>query len=297
MKKAITLFNGFCMALADSVPGVSGGTVAFLLGFYDNFIGALNDLVSGNMAEKKKALLYLINLGIGWAVGFILAVLILANMFESHIYQVSSLFIGFIVFAIPLVVMEEKAALAHKPSRAVMLLIGIAVVAAITYFNPVSGGASMDISNPDIPTYLYLFITGAIAICAMILPGISGSTLLLIFGVYLPIITAIKDILHLNFDALPAVIVFGLGVLTGVFCIIKTIKNALDKHRGSTIYFILGLMVGSIYAIIMGPQSLNTPQPPLSISSFSIIFFIIGGAVIVGMQLLKGEIGKKESKS
>lgn len=78
------------MALADSVPGVSGGTIAFLMGFYDKFIGSLNALISGTKAERIDALKYLVKLGIGWAVGFCSSVLVLANVFESQIYRVSS---------------------------------------------------------------------------------------------------------------------------------------------------------------------------------------------------------------
>ena len=100
----IQIIRGFCMALADSVPGVSGGTVAFLLGFYDEFITSIDDLLTGNMEKRKKAFMFLFKMGIGWVVGFILAVLVLTNVFESHIYAISSLFIGFIIFAIPIVV-------------------------------------------------------------------------------------------------------------------------------------------------------------------------------------------------
>lgn len=89
--------RGFCMALADSVPGVSGGTVAFLLGFYDRFIDSIDDLLLGNMEKKKSALLFLVKLGIGWVTGMILAILLLSRVFESHIYAISSLFIGFII--------------------------------------------------------------------------------------------------------------------------------------------------------------------------------------------------------
>lgn len=63
----LNMFRGFCMALADSVPGVSGGTIAFLLGFYDKFIGSLDALVSGTKEERKEALVFLVKLGIGWA--------------------------------------------------------------------------------------------------------------------------------------------------------------------------------------------------------------------------------------
>lgn len=294
MKKILTFIHGFCMALADSVPGVSGGTVAFLLGFYDNFVGSLDNLISGTKEKRISAIKYLIKLGIGWAIGFGLAVLILANVFERHIYQISSLFMGFIVFAIPIVIMEEKNCLKEKISRIFFVLIGIALVSAITCFNPVGSGNGVDLSSPNIFTFVYVFVCGAIAICAMILPGISGSTLLLVFGIYLPIITAIKDILHFNFHSLPIVIVFGFGVVTGVISIIKIIRKALEKHRAATVYLIIGLMLGSLYAIIMGPTTLDTPQPALSMDTFSIVFFILGGAVILCMQAMKVCSAKSE---
>ena len=230
MNKLITAIHGFCMSLADSVPGVSGGTVAFLMGFYDNFINALGNLITGSWEERKKAFFYLINLGIGWIIGFLMAVVVLSSLFESHIYTVSSLFIGFIIFAIPLVIMEEKQCLKDRACMSFFLLIGIAIVAAITHLNPVGGtDNSLNLDNPGLLMYLYIFIAGAIAICAMILPGISGSTLMLIFGLYVPIITGIKDLLHLDFHALPLLIAFGLGIITGVISIIKIIQRDASK--------------------------------------------------------------------
>ena len=93
--------NGFCMALADSVPGVSGGTVAFIMGFYDKFIGSIHDLVFGRREEKKYALLYLAKLGGGWVAGMLLAVAVLSSLFESHIYVVSSLFLDLFLAQYP----------------------------------------------------------------------------------------------------------------------------------------------------------------------------------------------------
>lgn len=283
------------MALADSVPGVSGGTVAFLMGFYDDFINSLNSLLSGSKEERKKALLYLINLGIGWVVSFGLAVVILASMFEAHIYSVSSLFMGFIIFAIPVVITEEKQCLKEKWKLFFFILIGAAIVILISYFNPTGGGSSLDLSNPNLLTYLYIFLAGAVAICAMVLPGISGSTLLLIFGLYLPIITGIKDFLHLDFHATPILIAFGLGIITGVVSTIKLIRTALVKFRGGMIFLIIGLMLGSIYSIIVGPATLDTPQPAMTFETFSIPFFLIGGAVIAAMQLMKKSAEKKQA--
>ena len=138
----IQFIRGFCMALADSVPGVSGGTIAFLLGFYDQFIGSIDDLLRGSLEKKKKALFFLFKLGIGWACGMVLAILVLTSVFESNIYAISSMFIGFIILAIPIVVKEEKEALASKPGAVLFAAVGAALVCAITYFNPVGGDAA-----------------------------------------------------------------------------------------------------------------------------------------------------------
>ncbi len=297
MSYIINGIRGFCMALADSVPGVSGGTIAFILGFYDQFINSLDDLVFGDSKKKKKALFFLVKLGIGWIIGMILAVLVLTNLFESHIYQVSSVFIGFILFSIPLIVKEEKESLKGKYYNLIFTLIGIAIVTLITYFNPISGESHVvDISNLNVGLALYMFVAAMVSISAMVLPGISGSTLLLIFGLYIPIISAIKEFLHFNFSYVPALFVFGLGVLFGIVLVIRLIKIALEKYRSQSIYCILGLMIGSIYAIIMGPTTLNEVTAPLSISTFSILFFILGGAIILGLEKVKGILEKKQAK-
>ena len=283
------------MALADSVPGVSGGTVAFILGFYDKFINSLNNIISGSKEERIDAIKFLAKLLAGWAVGMILAVLFLSSAFESHIYAVSSLFLGFIIFAIPVIIKEEKESLVGKYKYLIFTVIGIAIVAAITYFNPISGsGTSVDVNSLNFGLIVYIFVCAMIAISAMVLPGISGSTLLLIFGLYIPIINAIKEFLHLNLNYLPVLIIFGLGVITGILLVIKLIKMALEKFRPQTIYLIIGLMIGSLYAIVMGPTTLEVPQDPMSIGTFSIIFFAIGGAIIFGLQKLKDVLEKKE---
>lgn len=275
------------MALADSVPGVSGGTVAFLLGFYDQFIDSIDDLISGDKEKKKTALSFLIKLGIGWVVGMVLAVLILTSVFESHIYAISSLFIGFIIFAIPLVIKEEKETVGAHKNCAPFILPGIALVVAITYFNPVGGGSSISLEHLSFGTGIYVFVAGMIAISAMVLPGISGSTLLLIMGLYMPVMESVKDVLHLNFSGLPILILFALGVIVGAVSVVKLIRKALEKFRPQTIYTIIGLMIGSIYAVIKGPETLDVPQPAMTLHEFSILFFVIGGIIIIGMQKLK----------
>ena len=290
----INFFNGFCMALADSVPGVSGGTVAFILGFYDNFINSLDDIFRGNWEAKKKAAIYLIKIGIGWVIGFLLAASILADLFNTKIYEMSSLFLGFIIFAIPLVVKEEIDSVKGKYKNIIWGIIGIIFVVAVTVISTKASINVSNLQNLNIGTGIYIFLVAMIAISAMILPGISGSTMLLIFGIYIPIMNNVKAFIHLDFSVIPTLIIFGLGIIAGMMAFANVARKCLAKHRSQTVYAILGLMIGSIYSIIIGPATLETPQPAMNFSNFSIVFFIIGGAVIVGLELLKRVLNKKD---
>lgn len=288
----INFINGFCMALADSVPGVSGGTVAFILGFYDNFINSLDDIFRGNWEAKKKAFIYLIKIGIGWAVGFLLAAIVLSNLFNTKIYEMSSLFLGFIIFAIPLIIKEEKESFKGKYINIIFTILGIALVVGIAVLSSFVG-FDINFQNLNVGTYIYIFIVAMVAISAMILPGISGSTILLIFGIYIPIMNSIKTFLHFDFSVLPILITFGLGILVGIMLFARIARKCLEKHRSQTVYAILGLMIGSIYSIIIGPTTLDEPKAMMDFITFSPIFFIIGGAVIIGLEVIKRILNKK----
>ena len=235
----------------------------------------------------------LFKLGTGWIIGMILATLVLTSLFESKIYSVSSLFLGFTVFSIPLIMKEEKDNIKCKYKNIIFTIIGILIVSLITYFNPISGGDSVNIANLNFGLAMYILLSGMVAICAMVLPGISGSTLLLIFGLYIPIINGIKEFLHMNFTYFLALFIFGIGVLLGIALIIKLIKMALDKYRSATVYLIIGLMIGSLYAIVMGPTTLEVPKDALSFDTFSIVYFLIGGLVIIGLDRIKMFLEKK----
>lgn len=284
----LNFIRGFCMALADSVPGVSGGTIAFLLGFYDKFITSLDHLMSGTKRERIEAIKFLMRIGVGWVVGMGAAVSVLASIFDQRIYEISSLFLGLIIFAIPMIWQEEKDSLKGKYQNIPWAVFGIVLVAAITFFNPVSGkGVNISVEHLNITLVLYIFVVAMIAISAMVLPGISGSTMLLIFGLYVPVISALKELLHFNFSYLPVIIIFGLGVLTGIALVIKIIRRALENHRSQMIYFIIGMMIGSLYAIVMGPTTLENTKAAMSIETFHPIFFLIGIAILFVLEKIK----------
>lgn len=287
----MNMFNGFCMALADSVPGVSGGTIAFLLGFYDKFINSLDDLFRGTLKQKKGALVFLIKLGIGWIIGFLASATVLSSMFTTHIYSMSSLFIGFIVAAIPLIIKEEIDSFKGKYKNIIFAILGVILVVGITLLNG-NTLLNVNVNEPNVFTYMYVLVAASIAITAMVLPGISGSTLLLVFGLYIPIMNSIKTLLTFDFSVLPILIVFGIGILFGIVFFVRLLRIGLKKYRSQICYTIIGMMIGSLFSIVMGPTTLEVPQAILTLKTFDIIFFILGILIIVLLEFVKVKLNK-----
>lgn len=280
----IDFIRGFFMALADSVPGVSGGTIAFLMGFFDKFINSLNYLMKGTKEEKIKSIKFLAKIFIGWIVGMGLAVTILANLFDKEIYKMSSLFLGFIIAAIPVMIMEEKESVKGKYKNIIWAIVG---AVAVILLSSLKMGSNLDLTHLNIGMLVYIFIAGMLAISAMVLPGISGSTILLSFGLYIPVINGVKDFLHFDFSSFTLLFALGLGILFGVATVLRLIKKLLDNHRSAIVYAIIGMMIGSLYAIVIGPTTLKVPQAAMTLKTFSIIFFIIGVVIVLAFQQVK----------
>ena len=182
----LTAFHGFCMALADSVPGVSGGTLA----------------------------------------------------------------------SIPFIAAAERTAL-KKLRSAPFALLGMAVVVGLTLLRGSSALGSVSFASLSPLSLLYIFLSGAVAITAMVLPGLFA---------------------------------LGFGVLAGVALSIHAIRTALHKYRSEMVWLILGLMLGSLYAIVYGAVNLTVPLPPMSLVTFDAPAFLLGVAILLGLELLRGRM-------
>lgn len=273
------------MAMADSVPGVSGGTIAFIMGFYDDFIFSVDNLVYNKDIRKKiEAIQFLFKLGIGWVVGLVLSILFVAEVFESNIYLISSVFMGFIIASIPILVKEELPLLLENKKSFLYTLVGIFIV---YFISSTTSSSDLIKDSQTAMYYVYFFIAGVIAISAMVLPGISGSTILLILGLYAPIIYAIKGFLSLDFTYFFEIVCFGVGILVGAVVTVKVISICLKKYRAKMIYLVIGLMIGSIYAVANGPTTLEIPQQAMTLKTFDILFFSIGMLMIFLLEKLK----------
>ena len=187
----LTAIHGFCMALADSVPGVSGGTIAFILGFYDRFLNALHSLFGKDADARKSAIIYLLKLGLGWIFGMGACVLTLASF--------------------PFVLRAEKKSLRGQERYAPFALLGLLLVVLLTLLRANTVGVAIRFAGAPVWMLGYIFLSGAVAITAMVLPGISGSTILLIAGVFLPAIQAIRAFLGFDFSVFPGLCALGLG--------------------------------------------------------------------------------------
>lgn len=273
------ILQGFAMALADSVPGVSGGTIAFLLGFFDRLIVSLNAIADRDIAARRAAHRFLLTLGAGWAVGMALAMTVLTGLFQSHVYAVSSLFLGFVLASIPAVAWKERAELRGRPRAAFLFPIGFLLVFLITRFSTQTL-FELNLTHMTLVSGSILFVAAAAAASVMILPGISGSSLLMAFGLYLPVISQLSALMHGDLSALLPACVFGLGALTGLIFFVRLLKRALKNYRAQTLYFVLGMMAASLYAVVLGPTTLENAQPALSLATFQPIFFLLGCALI-----------------
>ena len=246
MKEYLVLASkGFIIGVANIIPGVSGGTLAITLGIYERLINAISHFMK-NIKENIK---FLFPIGIG----AVLSLAILSNAISYALtnfkFPTTLFFIGLIVGGIPL--LYKKVDKEVNGKNILLMLITFSIVVLFTFMD--SGNKVISFANMDIYKYITLFVVGIIAAATMVIPGISGSFVLMLLGYYEPIINTIKDFTHLNNIAsnLAILIPFGIGVLVGIVLIAKLIEYLLAKHEVPTYFMIIGFILASIISIII----------------------------------------------
>jgi len=255
--------KGACMGAADTVPGVSGGTIAVIVGVYERLIAALTSfdpralrhLTALHTADGRAALAedllrmdvpFLLVLGTGVLSAAAVLATVMHVLVRAYAAPTYAFFFGLIAASAVVLYRYVDAA---SPARAAVGAAGFVLAFVVT-------GVSATTPMQD-PSLAVLFLAGAIAITAMVLPGISGSFLLLTFGLYefmsgLPstVITGLVSALGGNWttvsDALAALAAFGAGAVLGVFTIAYAVRAALDRYREATLVFLVSLMVGAL---------------------------------------------------
>ena len=193
-------------------------------------------------------------------------------------------------------IMEEKESYKHWAKGLPFFIIGVVLVVAVTLANGAGGGASMDLSALSLGLAVKLVLVGMVAISAMFLPGISGSTMLLIFGAYMPVMSSLRKIMGGEMAYLPGILVFICGIILGALLVVKLIRTCLEKFRPQTVYMILGMMIGSFYSIVMGPTTLENAQPAMTFGAFNWLAAILGVALVLLLQFIRNKTEKVEDK-
>ncbi|HFQ1879966.1 TPA: DUF368 domain-containing protein [Staphylococcus aureus] len=264
--KWINILKGFAMGTSDLVPGVSGGTIALLLGIYNQFIASISGIFSRRFWPSFTFLIPII-------IGMLLAMGSLSNLFNyllsQHHIPTMFFFGGLIIGIVPYLLKISNYKTSFTTKHYMMVIAGIAILIVITLMNngDKHAGETLTLSTGLIIKY---FIAGMCASSAMLLPGISGSFMLLVFGVYGTVMLAISEFVKLNFAGLPILLAVGFGVLAGFIISSKIIQYFLTHHKLMTFALIIGFVVGSLFAVF--------PGLPTNIVMWfvSLVVFIIG---------------------
>lgn len=241
--------RGFVMGVSDLIPGVSGGTIALLLGIYDDFIQSVSGVFSKNF---KKSILFLlpIVMGMGLAIGILSSVI--NYLLAEHPVPTMFFFFGLILGIIPFLLHISRYRQTYHIQHWLVMLVCVIILASMAFFKGDSSQAvpsHIDVSGPMLIKYL---IAGICASSAMLLPGISGSFVLLLFGVYSTVTFSISEAVRFNFEGLPVILLVGVGVVIGFVIASKIITFLLEHYTYLTYAAILGLVIGSLFSVFPG---------------------------------------------
>ncbi len=286
VKNLVVALKGYAMGAANVIPGVSGGTIALLTGIFNELIESLNALMSvstwkllikGNLKEFWKTINGTFLLWL--AIGVIISVFSLAKLMEfvlaHHPVQTWAFFFGLIIVSAVFLLADIKG---WKGSDIIWLVLGVALGAMICLMSPTETTSDL----------WFIAVCGAIAVCTMILPGISGSFILVLFGKYEYIMKAVSE---LN---IPILLVFALGCVIGIVAFSKFLHWLIDNHEKPTLLVLIGFTIGALvkvwpWADMAACEAANVlngqPAGALHIGG-AILWALIGVGMVLALELL-----------
>lgn len=299
-KAAVLAAKGVCMGAADIVPGVSGGTIAFISGIYESLIAAIRSFDAAALSSllrlditgmlEKVHLRFLIPLLTGIALAILTVAHLVHYLLEHHPVHLWSLFFGLI--AASAVVVGRKLPKLTAPL--------VAIMAGGAVFSYVLTGL-VPATTPE--TWWFVMLSGALAICAMILPGISGAYILLLLGKYAYITGALKN--PLAADSLVTIATFGAGCAAGLAGFARLLSWLFARYHDATIAVLTGFMIGSLRKVWPWKEVLKTaqvgkkvvviaeqnilPYGTMADIGLAAALAVIGFALVLGLEKLGGK--------
>ncbi|WP_413377152.1 DUF368 domain-containing protein [Alkalihalobacillus sp. 1P02AB] len=271
MFKLERFFKGMLIGLTEVIPGVSGGTVALLIGLYERLIEAINGITT---REWKRHFIFLINVGLGMGAAILIAARAIGWLIEHQPHPTFFFIMGLVLAIVPTLLRDVDYKKEFGAKHYILFLIALSLV-GLTALASEDKGNIIEIFTWQ--TYVLLFLSGWLASTALILPGISGSLIFLILGVYATIIEAVSTF-HM-----PVLITVGSGVLLGLLITSKIVRYFFYYHKSLTYAVMIGAVAGSVFVIYPGIPA------TLAEISICIITFILGFFVAY----LLGKVNKK----
>ena len=273
--KILLVLKGFLLGIANVIPGVSGGTLALTLGIYQDLIGAISHFFK----NLKKNLKFLIPLGIGMVIAILLGSKVITFCLDKFALPTTLFFIGLIVGGIPLLTKKLKGR-RLKPLNLAVFLLTFGVVMIMTFLN--AGNNAVDLSNMSVIQFILLMIVGMVAAATMVIPGVSGSFVLMLLGYYKPVMATLGNLTDFSLIGHNILVLapFGIGLLIGIVGIAKLIEFLLKKYEIPTYYGIVGFVTASVIGLGIG--LVGVPTTTLQVLAGLVLFVI---AFIIGYKL------------
>ncbi len=271
------ILRGVLIGVANAIPGVSGGTMMVSMGIYDKIISSVTNI----MKQWKKSLWTLFPYMIGMGLGIVGLSFAIEYLFANQPMPTALAFIGLILGGLPMMIGKVKGS-KQSIGNGVVFILFFVFIFVLQWLN---GKNATDVTLVlTIPMVIRLFFIGVIAAATMVIPGVSGSMILMLLGFYTPIIEGITLTIHSlverNFGMLAKqcliLLPFGIGVIIGIYYVAKLIELLLKRHESMTYSAILGLIVASPFVIIMqsGITSINMSSIIMSVITFGVGFCI-----------------------
>ncbi len=269
-EKIFLVLKGFLIGVANIIPGVSGGTLAITLGIYEKLINTISHFFK-NLKENIK---FIIPIGIGAVLSIILLSRVISFCLKEYTLATILFFIGLILGGIPLLNKKIKGHYKNF-SNIVIFLITFGLVLLLSILK---GENIVSFANMTFVNYIWLFLVGVIAAATMIIPGVSGSFVLMLLGYYQPIIDTISSLTKFQniWGSMLILIPFGIGVLVGIVAISKLLEFLFKKFEVKTYFGVMGFIFASIITIFTGAEGLifSVPQLLIGILLFGIGFIV-----------------------
>lgn len=293
---AIDILKGILMGIANIMPGVSGGTLAISLGIYDRIITSISHI----FLDFRKSFQTLFPIMVGMGIGILCFTYIIEFLFVNYPFPVCMGFIGLILGGLPSLCTAYKDSMCGTytnisvvslfSSVNLLLFFTFAILTISMSFagNSMQGGRVLSV---DSRTLIILFFLGIIAAATMVIPGVSGTLVLMVLGYYYGILNAIKSVmegirtldLSRSFSSIILLIPFGIGLVLGIFLCSKLVEYLLIYHAAATYSAIIGLIAASPIAIFISTGALSSITLIKAIVGFAILFFCLYSTIKISI--------------